>query len=79
MLDQPVSVSSNPASPRFRFEIFKFTREGHFIWIETAETLTGAIARASALYESGPNARYMVFREDTQQQIFVYEPIESEA
>lgn len=80
MLDQTVSVSSRLNALKSRFDIFKLTSEGHLIWIETAETLSGAITRACALCEKSPDVHCMVFRQDTKQKIFVStnEPIRSE-
>ena len=71
MLDQSVSVSSRLDPLKFRFDILKFTGNGRFVWIEAAESLIGAIRRASALCEISPDARYMVFSQDTQEKIFV--------
>lgn len=80
MLNQSVPVSSKLDRPYPRFDIFKLTPEHHFVWIEAAETLGGALTRASALCERGSDTPYMVFRQDTQRKIFVSlnDPIKSE-
>lgn len=81
MLDQSVSVSSQLDPLRFRFDILKLTGNGCFVWIQSAETLSSAISRASTLCESGPDARYIVFNHDTLEKIFVStkQPIRSES
>ena len=71
MLDERVSLFSRQPFLSCRFDIFKITSDGHPIWVETSESLSRAMRRASALRKNGPDARYMIFRHDTQEKIFM--------
>lgn len=71
MLDQWVSLLSRQTFTRCRFDMFKIASDGHPMWVETAGSLSGAMRRASALRKNGPDARYMIFRHDTGEKIFM--------
>lgn len=80
MPDQSFCRSSRTTSFRGQFDLLRITGHGNPIWVSAAESLSSAMRRASALCEGRPEARYMIFRQDTQEKIFVSgnAPIKSE-